>query len=86
MKPKGLANRGYSSNCFPTPFTGVLENDPRIAAAKSKASALAYLAPSFFAIHPIDPQAPEEDVLLLDYQFMSQVSEAVFYVPSYASW
>jgi hypothetical protein len=48
--------------------------------------ALAYLAPEFFAIHPIEATAPEEDVLLLELTFLSQAPEAMMYVPSYARW
>lgn len=48
--------------------------------------ALAYLAPDFFAVHPVEADAPEEDVLLLDLSFMSQTPEATLHVPSYARW
>lgn len=48
--------------------------------------AIAYLAPGFFAVHPIEHRAPEEDVLLLDLCFMSQSFEAIMHVPSYANW
>lgn len=47
---------------------------------------LAYLAPDFFAVHPVEAEAPEEDVLLLDLSFMSQTPEATLHVPSYAGW
>ena len=48
--------------------------------------ALSYLAPEFMAIHPIDHEEPEEDVLLLDLSFMSQSAEATMHVPSYSRW
>ena len=48
--------------------------------------ALAYMAPGFFAIHPAEADAPEEDVLLLDYAFMSTTPEATLQVPTYAAW
>lgn len=44
------------------------------------------LSPEFFAIHPVEADAPEEDVLLLDMAFESQAPEATLHVPSYASW
>lgn len=44
------------------------------------------LSPEFFAIHPVEADAPEEDVLLLDMAFTSQAPEATLNVPSYASW
>ncbi len=58
----------------------------RISQAKTAEKGLAYIAPSFFAIHPVEHDAPEEDVLLLDLSFMSQSPEATMHVPSYAAW
>jgi hypothetical protein len=58
----------------------------RIRKARFAVRALAYLAPQFFAIHPAEHDAPEEDVLLLDLSFMSQAPEATLHVPSYAKW
>ena len=48
--------------------------------------AISYLSPQFAAIHPIDPSEPEEDVMLLDLNFMSQAPEAIMHVPSYSDW
>lgn len=47
---------------------------------------ISYLAPDFMAIHQIDPEEPEEDVMLLDLDFMSQSAEATLAVPTYARW
>ncbi len=47
---------------------------------------ISYLAPQFMAIHPIDHDEPEEDVLLLDLNFMSQSAEATMHVPRYSRW
>lgn len=58
----------------------------RINQAKVAEKGLAYLAPEFFAIHPVEHDAPEEDVLLLDLCFMSQSPEATLHVPTYAAW
>jgi hypothetical protein len=44
------------------------------------------IAPGFFAIHPVEFTAPEEDILLLDVTFLSTTPEATAHVPSYASW
>ena len=65
------------------PLFGV---DPRHVQAKVSERALAYMAPAFFAIHPVEADAPEEDVLLLDYAFMSTTPEATQHVPTYARW
>jgi len=60
--------------------------DARWLEAKLSEQALLYMAPDFFAIHPVEADAPEEDVLLLDYSFLSTVPEATLHVPSYAHW
>ena len=48
--------------------------------------AISYLSPQFMAVHPIDHNEPEEDVMLLDLNFMSQSAEAMMHVPSYSRW
>ncbi len=45
-----------------------------------------HLAPDFFAIHPIEIDEPEEEVLLADLTFESQTAEALLHVPTYAAW
>lgn len=71
----------------PAPVKGDdLTGKERIKIAKTSVKALKYMSPGFFAIHPIEYDAPEEDVLLLDVSFMSQTAEATMHVPSYASW
>jgi len=44
------------------------------------------MSPGFFAIHPVEHLAPEEDVLLLDVSFLSTTAEAIMDVPSYSEW
>ena len=58
----------------------------RIKIAKTSVKALKYMSPGFFAIHPIEFEAPEEDVLLLDVSFLSTTTEATMNVPTYAAW
>jgi hypothetical protein len=60
--------------------------DRRVNFAKTSEKALKYMAPDFFAIHPVEHQAQEEDILLLDVSFMSTTPEATMRVPSYAAW
>ena len=59
---------------------------PRIAHAKTAQRVLAYLAPTLSVVHPIEYDAPEEDILLLDVSFMSQTPEATLHVPTYSRW
>jgi hypothetical protein len=60
--------------------------DPRIDRAVLAEKGLRYLAPDFFAIHPVEAEAPEEEVILLDYTFLSTVAEATLHVPTFAAW
>lgn len=58
----------------------------RIAQTRMAELALRYLNPQFFAIHAVEADGPEEDVLLQEYSLLSQVPEAMLSVPSYADW
>lgn len=58
----------------------------RIRIAKINEKALKIMSPGFFAIHPVEHLAPEEDVLLLDVSFLSTTPEAIMHVPSYSEW
>jgi len=60
--------------------------DPRIAKARLAEHSLRYLAPDSFAVHPVEAGAPEEDVLLLDYAFLSTSAEAILQLPTFAAW
>jgi hypothetical protein len=72
----------------PAPLTKEKPGDSRGRERQGKIAqqALAYIAPEFFAIHPVEYDMPEEDVLLLDVSFMSQSAEATMRVPTYAQW
>jgi len=71
----------------PAPINGDMKDGKeRIKFAKMSENALKIMSPGFFAIHPVEHLAPEEDVLLLDVSFMSQTAEAITHVPSYAAW
>lgn len=71
----------------PAPFPGDNNNNSkRIKKARIAEKALKIMAPGFFAIHPVEHLAPEEDILLLDIAFLSTTAEATMYVPTYASW
>jgi hypothetical protein len=71
----------------PAPINGDdKDGRARIKIAKVSEKALSLMSPGFFAIHPVEHLAPEEDVLLLDISFMSTTTEATMHVPSYASW
>jgi len=60
--------------------------DPRIAQAAKAAKGLKYMSPGFFAIHPAEPDAPEEEVILLEQAFLTTTPEAMMNVPTYSQW
>ncbi|GAB4400415.1 MAG: sulfotransferase [Microscillaceae bacterium] len=72
----------------PAPFLKVSprSEDPRLKAARRSEQGLRYLSPDFFAIHPVEHNAPEEEILLIDQSFLSTVPEATMHVPSFAAW
>jgi hypothetical protein len=73
----------------PAPFPGGARSDgrdPRIRKARVAEAALRYLAPELFAIHPVEAEAPEEDIHLLDITFISPATDAIARVPTYQAW
>ena len=73
----------------PAPFPGKPATggrDPRMRLAETAERALRYMAPDFFAIHPVEAHDVEEDVLLQDGSFMSPTVDATMPVPSYTAW
>lgn len=70
----------------PPPGGSSSGSDPRMRRAETAERALRYLAPEFFAIHPVEADGLEEDVLLQDGSFMSPTVDATMPVPSYSAW
>ena len=62
------------------------KKDPRFAQAAAVAKGLKYMSPGFFAIHPTEPDAPEEEVILLEQAFLTTTPEAMMNVPTYSKW
>jgi len=48
--------------------------------------ALNYINPEFKAIHALDHNSLDEEVVLLEHSFMSSILEAVFNAPNYSRW
>lgn len=85
--PSARALRSWEA-LAPAPLPGEGERGSRVRLrnAKFAEQGLRALSPEFFAIHPVEAAAPEEDVLLVDLSFTSQAPEATMHVPSYARW
>ncbi|CAA0093864.1 Uncharacterised protein [Zhongshania aliphaticivorans] len=64
-------------------FTG---KDARITSAEEEVTAMLAANPELAAIHPMDPVAADEDILLLEHSFYSTVPDAFCNVPSYGQW
>jgi hypothetical protein len=60
--------------------------DPRLAQAELAERAVRYLAPDFFAIHPIAAHGEEEDSLLFDPSLHATTAEALMNLPSFTAW
>lgn len=60
--------------------------EARLRMAKVAELSLRYMAPDFFAVHPVEAEEPEEDCLLLDYTMMSTAPEGTQRVWSFSSW
>ncbi|MCZ6463578.1 MAG: sulfotransferase [Proteobacteria bacterium] len=60
--------------------------DSRMRLAELAEKSLRYIAPDFFAIHPVEAHSPEEDVLLLDLCGFGTTAEASQHVPSFSRW
>jgi len=43
-------------------------------------------APELASIHPLDPDAPDEEILILGQMFVSTMIEGMAFVPSFARW
>ncbi len=70
----------------PVPAGHTGKRNTRAGRAKLAQRVISYLSPQFVTVHPVDHNAPEEDVMLLDLNFMSQTAEATMHVPAYSRW
>lgn len=82
------AARGLKSweGLYPAPIGDRSEVRRRMDRTRLNERAVKWISPSFYSIHPIEHDNYEEDVLLLDLDFMSSSSEAIMHVPSYADY
>lgn len=63
-----------------------VSKDSRITAAEAEVAAMLEANPELAAIHPMDPVAADEDIMLLEHSFMSTMPDAFCNVPSYGQW
>lgn len=72
---------------FPSPFAGTVPGtpDPRIAAAKTEVGMMIQAMPDLLAMHPLDAELPDEEVILMEHSFLSAM-DAYANLPGYVAW
>lgn len=70
------------------PFPGETPGDPAERRAYAQAMIDGWLdaAPELASIHPLDPDAPDEEILVLGQMFVSTMIEGMSFVPDFARW
>lgn len=85
--PKFTATKWWET-IFPLPFPGDEAGDvsARIDAADTLVKQILSAASNFESIHPLSATAVDEELTLIEQSFMSNMPEAMMYVPSYGKW
>jgi hypothetical protein len=75
-------------NRAPSPYPGTdwRRDDPRIEDAREEVRATLAAVPQLAAVHPWDAEGPDEEIMLMEHAFLSQVPESGVNIPSYRSW
>lgn len=70
------------------PFPGETPGDPveRREYARAMIDGWLQAAPELASIHPLDPDAPDEEILILGQMFVSTMIEGMAFVPSFTRW
>lgn len=85
--PGMTAIRFYEAQNF-APFPGEERGHApeRRAYAQAMIDGWLQAAPELASIHPLEPDAPDEEILILGQMFVSTMIEGMTFVPSFASW
>jgi LPS sulfotransferase NodH len=85
--PGMTAIRWFEAQNF-APFPGERPGQPdeRRAYAQAMIDGWLSLSPELASIHPLDPEAPDEEILILGQMFVSTMVEGMTFVPSFAAW
>ena len=73
-------------NFAPFPGEGRGEAPQRRAYAQAMIDGWLQLSPELASIHPLDPDAPDEEVIVLGQMFVGTAVEAMTFAPSFAAW
>lgn len=85
--PGMTAIRWYEAQNF-APFPGEERGNPAGRREYARAMIEGWLAaaPELASIHPLDPDAPDEEILILGQMFVSTMIEGMAFVPSFTQW
>jgi hypothetical protein len=75
-----------SRNPAPFPEPGEGRRDPRIVDAEAEVAAMIEGAPDLVAMHPIEAEEADEEIMLLEHSFFSTNPEAFVDVPTFSAW
>ncbi len=85
--PGMTAIRWYEAqNYAPLPGDRLGEPRERRAYARAMIDGWLQLSPELASIHPLDPDAPDEEILILGQMFVSTMIEGMTFVPSLTRW
>lgn len=85
--PGMTAIRWYEAqNYAPFPGEDPATSPDRRAYAQAMIDGWLSAAPELASIHPLDPDAPDEEILILGQLFVSTMVEAMTFTPSFAEW
>lgn len=85
--PGMTAIRWYEVQNF-APFPGEEPGNPadRRAYAQAMIDGWLELSPELNSIHPLDPEAPDEEIIILGQMFVSTMVEGMTFCPSFTRW
>lgn len=85
--PGMTAIRWYEAQNY-APLPGDAPGHPvaRRAYAQAMIDGWLNLSPELASIHPLDPEAPDEEIIVLGQLFITTMVEAMTFIPSFAAW
>lgn len=85
--PGMTAIRWYEAQNY-APLPGDQPGNPvaRRAYAEAMIEGWLNLSPELASIHPLDPDAPDEEIIILGQFFITTMVEAMTFIPSFAAW
>lgn len=85
--PGMTAIRWYEAqNYAPLPGDEPGKPEARRAYAEAMIEGWLNLSPELASIHPLDPDAPDEEIIILGQLFITTMVEAMTFIPSFAKW